>query len=427
MIVIMFVLLFVFLAMGIPVAISVGLPSLLYVIFEPSIPDFVSVQRMVSGINTYSLLAIPFFIFAANLMNSGGITNRIFKSCEVGMGRVRGGLAYVNIIASVIFAGMSGAAIADAGGLGSIEIKAMREAGYDERLTLGITAASSLIGPIIPPSMPIIVYGVVASTSIGRLFAAGVIPGVLMAGMLAIMIFGLQHIWQLPRGNKTTIVEKILAFKKAFLSLLTPIIILGGIFVGFFTPTEAAAIACLYALGLSFLYKELNWKSFLDTVKDSMITTVQVLIIVASASLFSWIIAREQIPQMFVELVARSGFSPWVIILLVNLLLLFVGLFMETVASINLLVPVLLPVMLTLGMDPVQFGVIIILNLVIGTMTPPFGTVLFVLSSVAEVSVETVTKSVVIFFPPLLLVLTLINMFPQLTLWLPNLIFGVIG
>ncbi len=424
MVIVMFVLLFVFLAMGMPVAISVGLPSLLYVIFENSIPNFMSVQRMIAGINTYSLLAIPFFIFAANLMNSGGITNRIFKSCEVGMGRVRGGLAYVNIIASVIFAGMSGAAIADAGGLGSIEIKAMREAKYDERITLGITAASSLIGPIIPPSMPVIVYGVIASASIGRLFAAGVVPGLIMGIILASMIFGLDHIWKLPRGRQTTFKEKLIAFKEAFLSLLTPVIILGGIFTGFFTPTEAAAIACLYALGLSILYKDLTWKGFLETVKASMVTTVQVLIIVAAAALFSWIIAREQIPQMFVELVSKSGLSPWVIIFLVNILLLFVGLFMETVASINLLVPVLLPVMIQLGMDPVQFGVVIILNLVIGTMTPPFGTVLFVLSSVANVSVEKVARSVVIFFPPLLVVLALINIFPQLTLWLPNLLFG---
>jgi tripartite ATP-independent transporter DctM subunit len=425
MIYIMFILLFVFLVLGFPVAVAVGLPSLIYVMFEATIPDFVAIQRMIAGIYSYSLLAIPFFIFAANLMNTGGITNRIFNSVEVMMGRVKGGLAYVNIVASVIFAGMSGAAIADAGGLGSIEIKAMREAKYDERITLGITAASSLIGPIIPPSMPIIVYGVVASASIGRLFAAGIIPGIIMAGSLALMIFGLQGVWKLPRGPKTTVLEKFTSFRKAFLSLLTPVIILGGIFSGFFTPTEAAAIACLYALILSLLYGDLNLKSFVETVRTSMVTTVQVLFIVASAALFSWIIAREQIPQMLVELVNSLNLSSWVVILLMNLLLLVVGLFMETIASINLLVPVLLPVMIQLGMDPVQFGVIIILNLVIGTMTPPFGTVLFVLSSVADVTVEKVARSVLIFFPPLLIVLLLINMFPAMTLWLPNLLFGV--
>jgi len=424
MITVMFILLFVFLALGFPVAIAVGLPSLIYVMFEASIPDFIAIQRMIAGVNTYSLLAIPFFIFAANLMNTGGITNRIFNSTEVMMGRVKGGLAYVNIVASVIFAGMSGAAIADAGGLGSIEIKAMRAAKYDERITLGITAASSLIGPIIPPSMPIIVYGVVASASIGRLFAAGVIPGFIMAVALAVMIFGFQGVWNLPRGTKRTIREKIYSFRKAFLSLLTPVIILGGIFTGFFTPTEAAAIACLYSLILSLLYRDLNMKSFIATVRASMVTTVQVLFIVAAAALFSWIIAREQIPQMLVALVNSLGLSPWIVILLMNLLLLVVGLFMETVASINLLVPVLLPVMIQLGMDPIQFGIIIILNLVIGTMTPPFGTVLFVLSSVANVSVEKVAKSVLIFFPPLLIVLLLINVFPAMTLWLPNLLFG---
>jgi len=424
MIYVMFILLFVFLALGFPVAIAVGLPSLIYVMFEGTVPNFVAIQRMVAGLYSYSLLAIPFFIFAANLMNSGGITNRIFHSIEVMMGRVKGGLAYVNIAASIIFAGMSGAAIADAGGLGSIEIKSMREAKYDDRITLGITAASSLIGPIIPPSMPIVVYGVVASASIGRLFAAGIIPGLIMGLILAAMVFGLHNIWHLPRGNRSTILEKLIAFRKAFLSLLTPVIILGGIFTGFFTPTEAAAIASLYALVLALLYGELNFKSFIVTLRDSMVTTVQVLFIVASAALFSWIIAREQIPQMLVDLVNELGLSAWVVILLMNLLLLVVGLFMETVASINLLVPVLLPVMVSLGMDPIQLGIIIILNLIIGTMTPPFGTVLFVLSSVAHVTVEKVAKSVLIFFPPLLVVLLLINMYPQMTLWLPNLLFG---
>ncbi len=424
MITLMVILLFVFLAMGIPVAVAVGVPSILYVLFEPSIPNFVAVQRMVAGVNSYTLLAVPFFIFAANLMNSGGITDRIFNAIAIGMGRIRGGLAYVNIVASIIFAGMSGAAIADAGGLGAIEIRSMREAKYDERVTLGITAASALIGPIIPPSMPIVVYGVVASTSIGRLFAAGIVPGLAMGLVLAMLVFGLQNLWQLPRGNKSSLLDKLNALRKAFLSLLTPVIILGGIFTGRFTPTESAAIACLYAGLLSMFYGDLTWKTFYESVRSSMVTTVQVLIIVAAAALFSWIIAREQIPQQIVFMVRAMEISPWVIILLINLLLLLVGLFMETIASINLLVPVLLPLAIEMGLDPVQFGVIMILNLVIGTLTPPFGTVLFVLSGVANVTVETVAKSVLIFMPPLLIVLILINIFPELTLWLPNMLYN---
>ncbi|MBI9093862.1 MAG: TRAP transporter large permease [Sphaerochaeta sp.] len=426
MIIVMTVLLFVFLALGIPVAVAVGVPSLMYVFSNPGFVNFVAIQRMVAGVNTYSLLAVPFFILAANLMNTGGVTTRIFDACRITMGRVKGGLAYVNILASVIFAGMSGAAIADAGGLGAIEIKAMREAQYDDRLTIGITASSSLIGPIIPPSMPMVVYGVVASTSIGRLFAAGLIPGLLMALSLVGMILLLLDRWNCPRGKKTTLMEKFRANKRAFLSLLTPIIILGGIFSGYFTPTEAAAIACLYATILGLFYKDLDLRKFMQSVRESLVTSVQVLIIVAAAALFSNILAREQIPQKLMLIVEQSNMAPWMIILLINVLLLIVGLFMETIASINLLVPVLLPIMVSLGIDPVQFGIIIILNLVIGTLTPPFGTVLFVLSGVADVSVEKVAKSVIIFLPPLILVLALVNIFPQLSLWLPNLLFGVV-
>ncbi|PKL19860.1 MAG: ABC transporter permease, partial [Spirochaetae bacterium HGW-Spirochaetae-4] len=287
------------------------------------------------------------------------------------------------------------------------------------------TAASSLIGPIIPPSMPMVVYGVIASTSIGRLFAAGVVPGFLMAVALAIMVLALHDRWACPRGARTTLLEKFNASRKAFLSLMTPVIILGGIFTGYFTPTEAAAVACLYALLLGIFYKDIDRKSFMKAVRESMVTSVQVLIIVASAALFSNILAREQIPQKLMIVVQQSNMSPWMIILLINVLLLIVGLFMETIASINLLVPVLLPIVVSLGMDPVQFGIVIILNLVIGTLTPPFGTVLFVLSGVAEVSVEKVARTVMIFLPPLLLVLALVNIFPQLSLALPNMFFGI--
>lgn len=421
----MTILLFVFLALGLPVAVAVGIPSLLYVFFDPTFVNFVGLQRMVAGVNTYSLLAIPFFILAANLMNTGGVTTRIFDSCRIGMGRIKGGLAYVNILASVIFAGMSGAAIADAGGLGAIEIKAMRESKYDDRMTIGVTAASSLIGPIIPPSMPMVVYGVVASASIGRLFAAGVVPGALMAISMGVLVFALRNRWNLPSEGKTTMKAKVVAFWKAIPSLFTVVIILGGIFSGWFTPTEAAAIACLYALILGLIYRDMTWESFIQTVRESLVTTVQVMIIVAAAALFSNILAREQVPQKVMLLVERANMPGWMVILLINILLIIVGLFMETVASINLLVPVLLPIVTAIGMDPIQFGLVIILNLVIGTLTPPFGTVLFVLSGVAKVSVETVARSVLIFFIPLGVVLFMVNAIPGLSLWLPNLIFGI--
>ncbi|NQT59562.1 MAG: TRAP transporter large permease [Bacteroidetes bacterium] len=424
MLIVTVVLLFVFLVLGMPVAMAVGIPSLLYIILNDAIPSFVAIQRMVAGVNTYSLLAIPFFIFAGNLMNTSGITTRIFNSCTTSVGRLKGGLAHVNILSSIIFAGMSGAAIADAGGLGAIEIKAMRGNNYDDRMTIGITAASSVIGPIIPPSMPIVVYGVIASASIGRLFAAGVIPGLIMGLSLVIMVLLLSKKMACPAGQRYTLLEKFASFRSAFFSLLAPVIILGGIFSGFFTPTEAAAIACLYALILGLFYKEMSWAQFKEAVKSSMITTIQVLFIVAAATLFSWILAREQVPQNLARMIQTLQISPFAVLLIVNVFLLVVGLFMETVASINLLVPVLLPLMLMIGVDPVQFGIIMILNLIIGTLTPPFGTVLFVLSGVANVPVEKVAKSTFLFMGPLLLVLLLINIFPGLTLWLPNLIYG---
>lgn len=425
MIIVMIALLFLLLIAGLPVVISIGIPSLIYVILDQSIPTFVTIQRMVAGINAYSLLAIPFFILAGNLMNTGGITTRIFNSCSVSFGRLRGGLAHVNIISSIIFAGMSGAAIADAGGLGAIEIKAMRENKYDERMTIGITAASSIIGPIIPPSMPVVVYGVVASASIGRLFAAGLLPGIIMGISLMLLVFLLANKMNCPVGERTSMKAKWLAFRKAFFPLMTPVIILGGIFSGYFTPTEAAAIASLYALILGIIYREIDMVKFKEAVRSSMITTVQVLFIVAAAALFAWILAREQVPQKLVYMVQSFNISKWMVVFIFNLLLLIVGLFMETVASINLLVPVLLPVMIALGMDPIQFGIVMILNLVIGTLTPPFGTVLFVLSGVANVSVETVARSTLIFLAPLILVLILINAIPPLTLWLPNLLYGL--
>ena len=408
-----------------PVALALGIPSVIYFIFDKSLPNFTAIQRMVAGANTYPLLAVPFFIFAGNLMNTGGVTKRIFDFANNLVGHIKGGLGHVNVVASIIFAGMSGAAIADAGGLGTIEIKAMRRAGYNDSLTLGITAASSTIGPIIPPSLPVVVYAVVASCSVGRLFAAGIIPGFMMGLALMIMIYFLSDKYNTPVEKKSNFKMIISSFLTAFWSLLTPAIILGGIFFGIFTPTEAAAIASVYAVILGcFIYRDMGFKQLWYVVKISMISTVQVMFIVVSATLFAWILAREQVPQAVAHYILSLSHNYYLILFFINLVLLIVGMFMETIASINILVPVLIPVIAELGIDPVQFGVIMILNLMIGLLTPPFGTVLFVLSGVAKVSVEKVAKDTAIFLIPLLGVLLLIVLFPQLTLFLPNLIFG---
>ena len=426
MVFVMIAVFFILLVLGFPVAFSLGIPALGYIMLDGTIPDFTAIQTMVGGANTYPLLAVPFFIFAGSLMNMSGVTTRIFDFSTKWVGHIKGGLGHVNVVASIIFAGMSGTAVADAGGLGIIEIKAMRDAGYDDDLTLGITAASSTIGPIIPPSMVAVIYAVVASASVGRLLAAGLLPGLLMGGILMIMIYFMADKYKCPIEPKSSFRAKILSFRTAFWAILTPLIILGGIFSGVFTPTEAAGIACAYSAILGFfIYKEMTLKAFWEAVKSSAYATVQLMFIVVSATLFAWILAKEQIPQIVATFLLDKVSNYYVLLLLINLVLLLVGCFMETVASINILVPVFLPLIKQMGIDPVHFGIMMILNLVIGVITPPFGTVLFVLSSVAKVPVDKVARATFKFFPPLLIVLFLIAVFPQITLFLPNLIFGI--
>lgn len=418
-------LLFLFMLLGIPVAFSIGAASVIYVFLDPSLSETTAVQRMVAGVNSFTFLAIPFFIFAGNLMNSGGITHRIFEFAAVCVGHIRGGLAHVNVTSSVIFAGMSGAAVADAGGLGASTIKAMRAKGYGERVSIGVTAASSIIGPIIPPSMAIIVYAIASSQSIERLFAAGIVPGFLMALSLMVMIYLFSERLKCPDEKKASRNAIWIAFVRALPSLMAPVIILGGIFSGIFSPTESAAIACSYAIILSIIYKDFSYASFKASVMSSVVTSVQVLLIVASANLFAWILTSKEVPQTVSQVILSTTENYLLILLALNLLLLLVGLFMETVAAINLLVPIILPILtIGFGMDPIQLGIIVVLNLIIGTLTPPFGTVLFVLSSVSNTPVEKVTKYTATFLPPLLLVLLLVNIFPELTLWLPELFFG---
>lgn len=426
MVLLMIISLFVFLLIGMPIALALGIPSLVYIILDPTVPNFTAIQTIVGGANSYPILAIPFFIFAGNLMNVCGVTSRIFDFSKKLIGHIRGGLGHVNVLASIIFAGMSGAAVADAGGLGLIEIQEMRKAGYDDRITLGVTAASSTIGPIIPPSMAIVMYGVVSSSSIGRLFAAGIIPGIIMGLSLMVMIYFLADRYKAPILKRAKFHEIVRSFLSAFWSLLTPLIILGGIFFGIFTPTEAAIIACIYALILGFfVYKEMTWKILYETIRASIFTIIQLMFIITAATLFAYILAKEEVPTMLALFMLKNVNSAFLTIVMINLLLLIVGCFMETVAAINILVPVLLPLVTTLGIDPIHFGIIMIINLMIGLITPPFGTVLFVIAGVAKVPVEKVTQSTAIFILPLLVTLIFLIIFPQLSLFLPNLIFGV--
>ena len=426
MIVVMVLVFFVLLVLGFPVAFSLGIPSLLYIMVDGTIPDFMAVQTMVGGANTYPLLAVPFFIFAGNLMNHSGVTTRIFDFSSKWAGHIKGGLGHVNVLASIIFAGMSGTAVADAGGLGVIEIKAMRDAGYDDDLTMGITAASSTVGPIIPPSMVAVIYGVAASASIGRLLVAGIVPGLIMGLMLMAQIYSVADKYNCPLEKKASLRVRLASLRTAFWSILTPVIILGGIASGIFTPTEAAGIACAYSVMLGFLiYRELTPKLFWEAVKSSAYATVQLMFIVVAATLFAWILAKEQIPQAVAYFLTTKVNNYYVLLFLINIVLLVVGCFMETVASINILVPVFLPLIQQMGIDPVHFGIMMILNLVIGVITPPFGSVLFVLSGVAKVPVDKVARATFKFYPALIIALLLVTYIPQISLFLPNLLFGI--
>ena len=420
----LFLAVFFMLLVGMPVALALAGSSLLWVFLTGKVPDLVVVHRMVNGVDSFPLLAIPFFILAGSLMNAVGITNRIFAFATACVGWMHGGLGHVNIGASVIFAGMSGAAVADAGGLGTIEIKAMRDAGYDADFSVGVTAASSTIGPIIPPSLPMVVYGVMASASVGQLFAAGFVPGLLMAVALMLMVAWFAHRRNYPRDATFSVGVLFRAFQGAFLSLMTPIIIVGGILTGAFTPTEAATAAVIYALFLGLVvYRTLTWSRLLKVSMETIETTAIILLIVAGASIFAWILTSNRVTEHFVALISDVTTNKFLVLLLLNVILFVVGFFMETVAAITILVPVLLPIAMKVGVDPVHFGVIMVLNLMIGLLTPPVGMVLYVLSRVSGVSFEECTKATLPFLIPLVAVLLLITYVPEFSMWLPTLIY----
>ncbi len=421
---ILFASFFSLLFMGVPVAVALGGSSLIYVLASGSVPDFVVLHRMVNGIDSFPLLAIPFFILAGNLMNSAGITNRIFAFARAMVGWMRGGLGHVNVGASVVFAGMSGAAVADAGGLGTIEVKAMRDAGYDRGFAVGVTAASSTIGPIIPPSLPMVIYGVMASASIGQLFAAGFIPGLLMAVSLMVMIAWYARVRNYPRDAAFDLCVLWRAFQAAFLSLMTPLIIVGGILSGMVTPTEAAIAAVFWALILGiFVYRTLNPTRLVRVSMETIETTASILLIVAAASIFAWILTSNRVTEDFANFILTLSDNPIVILLLLNLIMLIAGCFLETIAAITILVPVLLPVAVKLGVDPVHFGVIMVLNLMIGLLTPPIGMVLYVLAKVTNTPFEVCMRATMPFLVPLVTVLALVTFFPAISMWLPTLVY----
>lgn len=411
-------------ASGAPIYVALGLSSLVY-FFGEGIAGVAAVHTIINGLNSFTLIAIPFFILAGHLMNASGFTDRIFAFARAMIGWTPGGLGHVNIGASVIFAGMSGAAVADAGGLGAVEIKAMRDAGYDRGFSVGITAASSTIGPIIPPSLPLIIYGVVAEVSIGQLFAAGLIPGLLMALSLMAMV----HWMSVRRGYKREAAFSLgAAFKAArgaFLPLLAPVIVVGGIVFGIFTPTEAAIAAVAYTLLVgAVVFRSLTWRSVIDAMMATIETTAAVLMIVASAALFAWVLTANQVADGIAGGLLAMTDNKTLVLLAIMVLVFAVGFFMETIAAITILAPLVLPVSLAVGIDPVHLGIVLVLNLMIGLLTPPVGMVLYVLAKVSKTPFEECVRATLPFLVPLVGVLLLLVFVPDIALWLPNRLYG---
>ncbi len=407
--------------LGVPVAFSLGLASFIYLMLA-GIPLNIIPQRMFGGLNSFVLLCIPGFILAGNLMNAGGITGRIIQFANDLFGHIRGGLGLANVGASMGFAGISGTALADTASIGSILIPAMKKEGYGAGFSAAVTASSSTVGPIIPPSLPMIIVGTLASLSIGDLFLAGALPGILLGVGLMIPVYIISVKRNYPKGERQPIKAIWKSFTGAFWALLMTFIILYGILGGFFTPTEASIIAVLYAFVIGiFVYKELPVKKIPEIMLSSMTATASIMLLVGFANLFGWIMVREQIPQLVAESILGISTNTIIVILLINLLLLFVGTFMETIAALVILFPVLLPVALTVGMDPIQFGVMMVLNLVIGLVTPPVGVCLFVASQIGKVSIGKTARELLPFLGVSLVVLMLVAFVPQITLFLPSL------
>lgn len=410
-----------FLILGVPIAFVLGLTSFVALLYSGDIPLLLMPKEMFSGTDSFPLLAVPFFILAGNLMNAGGITKRLINFCNILLGYVRGGLALVNVVASMFFAGITGAAVADTSALGSILIPGMIEEKYDRDFSAAVTAASSTVGPIIPPSIPLVILGTVGELSIGALFLAGVIPGIMIGLSLLVVSYIISRKRNYPKGRIKSIKAFFFGLRDAMLALLMPGIIMGGILGGIFTPTEAAVVAVVYALLISFIvYREIRWRDLPKILIDSIVTTSIIMLVIANSAIFGWILANHQVPQTVAQIFLSVSNNKWVILLLLNIFLLFVGTFMETTASLIILTPILLPLAVKVGIDPIHFGLVMVLNLVIGLITPPLGVCLFIACSIAKITLEQISKAILPFLIAAIAVLFIVTYIPELSLWIPR-------
>lgn len=415
------------LLLGTPIAICMGAMTLTYFLIQPAATNFILMlpSGMFQGIDSFILMAVPFFMLAGELMNACKVTDRLLRLADEVVGGIRGSLAYANVLASFLFAGISGAAVSDVAALGSIEIPAMKKQGYDESFAAAVTAASSLVGPIIPPSIIMVVYGSTMGVSIALLFAAGIVPGFMMLVVSYAYIFWISRKRNYPvRIDKSSFRKKAAVFKESSLALVMPIIIIGGILGGVFTPTEAATVAIFYALFLGiFVYRELTPNSFAKSVLNAGIASSSLFLIIGVAIAFKWVLSILNIPAAMLDLLYAISTNKWVVITLVNLFFLIVGMFLEPGAAIILFAPIFAPAMHQLGFDPVHVGIIMVLNMCIGLCTPPLGLCLFAACSIAKnVSLEKLSMETIPFIVGYLIVLFLITYIPGIALWLPRIV-----
>jgi tripartite ATP-independent transporter DctM subunit len=411
--------------LGFPVVLAIGIPCIAYM-FMHGLPLDLVAQRTLYALDSFPLVAVPVFLFVGSLMNSAGISRYIYRFADTATGRLPGGLAQVNIFGSLIFAGMSGSALADIGGLGRIEIDAMRDKGFKPEFAAAVTSASAIVGPIFPPSIPLIIYGTVTGVSVIQLLLGGILPALLCVAMLMLMTGWLATRRNYPRASRWPSRAQLWRdFKPAFPAIMAPLILIAGMLMGFFTPTEIAAVTVLYALLISSLfYRELSWAGVVSAAFETIRASAGILLIVAVAALFGWILSVEQVPQKLTGLMLSISKDPYVLLLIVNLLLLVVGMFLDSTTSILVIAPIIAKPLVAAGVDPVHLGMVVVFNLMVGLLTPPMGLALFLVADIAKVTMKQVLREMLPYYVPLIATLLLITYVPALTTWIPRLAVG---
>lgn len=412
----------VMLMIGFPIHLSLIVPSLIYFLMNPDLSMMIATQRMLVSLNSFPLMAIPFFIMAANIMSAGSVSNRIFSFARSIVGRYRGGLGYVNIVNSVIFAGMSGSALADVGGPGMIEYRSMIDHGYDESFSSGLTLASGTIGPIIPPSIPFVVYAAYSSVSVGALFMGGIIPGLVIAMALGVQVYIVAKVKNYPKEEKVGIKSILITMGRAIPSMIMPAIIIGGMWGGWFTATEAALAAIFYASVLvCFIYRDIGLKGFMKTLKESAESVMPIMMVVCGASLFCWIMVYENIDDKILTTLLALTDSKYVVMLIIVLLVAFMGMFFDCIVAIMLLVPIMIPICATYGINPIHMGVVITLGNMIGLVTPPVGMSLYLMASITKIPVGKMIRYAAPWLISLGVAWLLVAFWEPFTMFIPNL------